>query len=352
MNDIVLRFLTSLLLLAPLSSWAQRQPDPGQVVSKIALGSCAHQNKPQPILTKALSENPDLFLYLGDNIYGDTRDMADLQAKYDKLGAKPEFKKLCQSVPILATWDDHDYGENDAGREYPFKTESRDIFLNFWNEPEESERRSHDGIYHAVVLGPPGKRVQVILLDTRSFRDGLLEKDGKPWKNDYRPNESPDSTFLGAEQWAWLGKVLQERAEVRIVVSSNQFSHDYNGWESWTNVPREREKMQELIVQTRARGVFFLSGDVHWGELSRLKAPGCYPLYDLTSSGITQTWPSTEPNSNRIGKPVRENNFGLISIDWEKKDPEITFELKNKKGDVKVRHQVSLSELSFPGEED
>ena len=91
-------------------------------ITKIAFGSCADQNKPQPILNLVAKYKPDLFIYLGDNIYGDTKDMKELKAKYDLLASKPEFQKLKASTKILATWDDHDYGWDDVGRHYPYKT--------------------------------------------------------------------------------------------------------------------------------------------------------------------------------------------------------------------------------------
>ncbi len=333
------------LLAPPLS--AQQAPAANAHFQLIGLGSCAKQFKPQPILNQVVARQPDLFIYLGDNIYGDTKKMKVLRRKYRQLARKPEFKRLVAEVPVLATWDDHDYGGNDEGREYPFKEESRDIFLDFWKVPTDAPRRQHAGIYDAQVYGSPGQQVQVILLDTRSFRDGLLPSDGKPWKNNYRPNESPDSTFLGAEQWAWLEAQLRVPADLRIIASSNQFSHTYNGWESWTNVPRERDRMIELIRTTRANGVVFISGDVHWGELSRQEVDGGYPLYDLTSSGITQTWPSTEPNDNRVGEVIRENNVGFLAIDWDAAEPTLTFSLVNVEGKTVLEHQVGLAELQW-----
>jgi alkaline phosphatase D len=99
---------------------------------RIAFGSCAKQDKPQPIWNAVLASDPDLFIFLGDNIYGDTRDMAVLRRKYAELAAQPGFVRLTERTPILATWDDHDYGENDAGVDYPFKDESRQIFCDFW----------------------------------------------------------------------------------------------------------------------------------------------------------------------------------------------------------------------------
>ena len=339
--------LLALLLGTFFQLPAQSQPDPGKRLDVIAFGSCAHQNKKQPILKEIVQQRPDLFIYLGDNIYGDTRDMGHLQEKYAKLAGKGEFQALCAAMPVLATWDDHDYGENDAGRHYPFRKESKEIFLDFWNEPETSDRRKHPGIYHAHLLGPPEQRVQVILLDTRTFRDDLRKASGKSWKNDYMPHNSPDSTFLGKKQWKWLRKQFKVPARLRIIASSNQFSHSYNGWESWTNVPRERERMLNLIRDTKAEGVVFISGDVHWGELSRLEAEGLYPIYDLTSSGLTQTWPRVEENENRVGEAVSENNFGMIRIDWSLADPAVVFELRNKQGKEVLRRAVRLGELGF-----
>lgn len=327
--------------------WGQHSPASDETISRIAFGSCADEAKDQPILYKVVEEHPDLFIYLGDNIYGDTRNMKRLAKKYEKLARKPSFQALCASTPILATWDDHDFGENDAGRHYPMKEESEEIFLDFWKEPTHSMRREHPGVYHARVLGEEGKRVQVILLDTRTFRDDLVEKEGKEWKNDYQPNQNPDSTFLGEAQWAWLEAQLMVPAEIRIIASSNQFSHAYNGWESWNNVPHEQKRMIELIQKRRAEGVLFISGDVHWGELSRREVDKGYPLYDLTSSGITQTWSSVEENEYRIGEPMRDVNFGLIEIDWTLADPSISLVLKDVAGQTVLQHSVSKSELTW-----
>lgn len=327
------------------------KPEGSKAVERytIGFGSCAKQTKEQPILNVVVENYPDVFIYLGDNIYGDTRDMEALQKKYDQLAVKPEFQGLKNTTPILATWDDHDYGENDAGRYYPFKEASKEIFLNFWNEPKNSERWKHAGVYHAIRLKEAPIDIQVILLDTRTFRDNLTERaKGKKtiYKNDYQPTLSPDSTFLGAEQWAWLKTKLEEKADLRIIASSNQFSHEYNGWESWNNVPHERKKMLQLIQKTKANGLVFLSGDVHWGELSKYENEYTYPIYDITSSGLTQSWHEIEANKNRIGSPIRKNNFGLIEIETQQRT-KLTFKLKTKKNLIAVEHSIYLSELDF-----
>ena len=107
-----------------------------RIISKIAFGSCANQHDPQPILGAAVAHSPDLFVYLGDNIYGDTVSMQDLQMKYAQLKARQVEEGLCDWVSaggqLLQTWDDHDRGENDCGRYYEKAAQSRDIFFDFW----------------------------------------------------------------------------------------------------------------------------------------------------------------------------------------------------------------------------
>jgi alkaline phosphatase D len=91
-----------------------------------------------------------------------------------------------------------------------------------------------------------------------------------------------------------------------------------------------------------------LSGDVHWGELSRRDFPGLYPIYDITASGITETWPKIEPNQFRIANAVRENHFGMIDIDWDAKSPTVSFKIINVKGETRLNENVDLASLQLP----
>lgn len=335
-------------LAASAEENAKRVADVEGLPSRVAFGSCANQEKPQPILRQVVTRRPDLFVYLGDNIYGDTEDMAVLKAKYDRLGAKPEFQALRSTAATLAIWDDHDYGANDAGKEYPKKAASKEIFLDFWLEPEGTPRRQRPGIYNSHRFTDGARTLQVILLDTRTFRDPLARNDLSSWKNDYHPDPDPEKTLLGQAQWAWLAEVLAQPADIRIIATSIQFAHEYNGWESWTNLPRELRRMVETIRHAQAGGVLFISGDVHWGEISVLPVDGLYSLHDVTSSGLTEDWDKVEPNQNRYGEAIQENNFGLIEIEWAEEDPEITLSVVDLTGTARVQKKVSLSELQ-PG---
>jgi alkaline phosphatase D len=323
-------------------------------ITKIAFGSCGSPEYPMPVLSIAADYKPDIFIFLGDNIYGDTDSMDVLKRKYKKLRDAEEYQKLKTSTKILATWDDHDYGRNDAGKEYPYKKESKEIFLEFFEEPNNSQRRTHEGIYHSEYINVNGKKIQIILLDVRYFRDKVLPYDGKSklprdyyfYKPDYMPHTSKDSTLLGKEQWTWLEAELMKPADIRLICSGSQFGIEYNGYEAWANYPHEQMKMLELIKSTQANGVIFLTGDVHYAEISKIQHDGLYPIYDITASGITSTWDFATANKNRIEGPIMENHFGLLTIDWQQ-DPTIKMEIIDNTNNHRIDYQIKLSELKI-----
>lgn len=324
-----------------------------QTTFKIAFGSCGEQYKPQPVLSLAAEAKPDVFVFLGDNIYGDTYSMDTLRLKYKMLGDKPEFQKLKSTAPLLATWDDHDYGWNDSGRHYPYKKESKQIFLDFF-EVNDADIRTHEGIYHSRIMKAGDKSIQFILLDLRTFRDKLLpyngNREGVPGFNyglDYSPYTTSDSTMLGETQWKWLESELRKAADLRVICSSTQFGITHNGYEAWANFPHEQQRLVKLIRDTKAEGVLFISGDVHYAEISKLKVADVYPLYDVTASGITSTWDFATPNENRVDGPVMENHFGLITVDWTKEDANITMEIHDVSGNKRISRAIRRSELKF-----
>lgn len=325
------------------------------VLTTIAFGACARQQDPQPIWDAVIGVHPDVFLFIGDNIYADTQDLAELRAKYDLLAGQPGYRRLCERCAVVAVWDDHDYGRNDAGAEFPAQRGSQQVFCDFFGEAPDSPRRTRRGIYDGRVYGVPGRRVQIILLDTRFNRTPLrsgpdrgLNPDGYPGR--YQPETSVEATILGGEQWAWLEEQLRRPAEVRIIASSIQVVSEDHGFEKWMNFPAERQRLCELIRSTGAAGVILISGDRHKGELSRLEGCAAYPLFDLTSSGLNQVAPwYNEINRHRVGTEYRQENFGLIRVDWAATAPVISLEVHKLDGSLAIRQDVPLSELQPPG---
>ena len=325
-----------------------------QVLERIAFGSCASQNKPQPVWDRIVEVKPELFLAIGDNIYGDTTDMEVLKAKYAELGAKPGFQALRKTCQVLATWDDHDYGVNDGGAGYSRKVESQQVMLDFYGVPADSARRKRHGIYESWRYGPEGKRVQIILLDLRYFRSRPT-KDTRPAEEKarlnlvgwYVPNPDPAATVLGADQWAWLEEQLRLPADLRIIASSFQLIASEKGMESWGNFPVERKRLYDLIGRTGANGVVFISGDVHFSEISQTNE-GPYPLFDFTSSGLTNSSPvwAAAVNPHRVS-PIAyaQPTFGLLQIDWNPAAPALTMEARSLTGTVAFSRTIPLGDL-------
>ncbi|HJN12952.1 MAG TPA: alkaline phosphatase D family protein [Pirellulaceae bacterium] len=316
-------------------------------ITKLLFGSCIKQESPMPLLKTIVAQRPELFLMLGDNIYADTTDMEVMRAKYVKLGSNEHFAKLLNLCPVLATWDDHDYGVNDGGASYAQRDASQKLFVDFWGDTADSPRRKRPGVYDATIIGPPGKRLQIILLDTRYFR-GPLKTGPRRTGGPYLPSDDGTITMLGQPQWKWLEEQLRLPAEFRLIVSSIQCASTAAGQETWSNLPHERRRLFELLGKTNANGAVIISGDRHWSELSVERGLAPYPVYDLTSSSLNQIHPRGTPteNSNRdLPTTFHRENFGAIHIDWKSADPRLVLQIVDIEGSVVLQKKLRLSQL-------
>ncbi|MEM7583600.1 MAG: alkaline phosphatase D family protein [Acidobacteriota bacterium] len=318
-------------------------------IERIALGSCADQERPQRIWPAIAETEPQVFLFLGDNVYADTYDMAEMRSAYETLAAVPEFAAFRERVPILATWDDHDFGWNDAGAEYPHKASTKTLMLDFFGVPADDASRQRPGVYQAKIFGPPGQRLQIILLDGRWFRSELIE-DPSPYRR-YEPDLDPASTLLGEAQWRWLRKQLEQPAELRLIASGIQVLGYAAGFESWKNMPLEQERLFDLIRDARAAGVVLLSGDAHFTQIKRGDGGIGYPLYEFTSSGLTHGNPAgaARPSPLSLHRPYGGLNFGLIEVRWQG-DPSVKLSARDIRGTVVFEHTIRLAELQPPTE--
>ena len=319
-------------------------PAADRPLTRIALGSCAREREAQPIWTEIVQSKPELFLFIGDNHYADfwekngkmgmypVETIDRIHEAYDMLAMQPGYQAILKQCRVLATWDDHDFGANDAGREYPLREPSKQAFFNFYGVPTDSPLRQQPGIYSAHTFGPAGQRVQIILLDTRFDRDKLEratpEARGKR-RGPYAATTDTSKQLLSQQQWSWLEQQLRQPADIRIIASSIQVVADEHGFETWGNFPHERQRLYNLIDSTNASGVFFLSGDRHLTEISADRGrtqPGTsagttlpvpYTMWDFTSSGINlKTAEVTDINTFRVGPARRQTTYGLIDITW------------------------------------
>ena len=151
------------------------------------------------------------------------------------------------------------------------------------------------------------------------------------------PTDDETTTLLSAAQWAWLEKVIQEPAELRIVVSSIQFAPAAHGGECWANFPHEQQRMLKLLKGHQA---VILSGDRHWCEFSH------NGVFDFTSSSMTQKHPRGTPTLNKhrlMPKTYHLPNVGHLSIDWQA--AALTVKVIAEGGEAKITHRAAFIDL-------
>lgn len=330
--------------VAPASRWLTLPHD--TVLERIAVGSCLDQARPQPIWGDVIATRPQLMLMAGDNVYGDSRgdDVVPLIEAYRRQGANPDLARARDAFAFLATWDDHDYGLNDAGGDYKHRIASARLFHSFWQlKPERAEE---GGIHYARIYGPPGRRVQIILLDTRSFRSPLKRKSAAfTFWGPYEPDESAQKTMLGAAQWRWLETELAKPADIRLLVSGIQVLAEGHGWERWGNFPRERERLLALLANSKAGGTIILSGDRHHGSLYRATA-GAGVLYELTTSSLNRPPPGPSQDAHLpplVSATFQRENFGTIDIGWQQR--EIVLRLRGIGAQSFVERRIAFAEI-------
>ena len=320
--------------------------DTSMSVQRIAFGSCFKVERGgYQIWDEIRATEPDVLLLAGDNIYPESENekpgLPELRAAYQELSTLESFKKVRRSVPVLSTWDDHDYGMNDGGADFVRRTDAEALFLEAWAVPEDDPRRQREGIYHSVTMGEEGRRLQLIMLDTRYFRSELrrTDKRGAKGKERYLPSVDQSKTQLGDDQWQWLEAQLQEPADLRLLVSSIQVIADGHGWEAWRMLPKERERLYDLLKANASAPTYVLSGDRHVAGFYEEDIGLDAPLLEFTSSPLNNTisfpWRRStlgEAGPQRLGALYGESNFGTVDIDWEL--GRIMFSLRSREGEV------------------
>jgi alkaline phosphatase D len=350
--DALAPYYAQLDVARPRAPMGMGEPTEATELTEIFFGSCHTTERPLGILDVIAGQSPDLFIYTGDNVYGDAYSwdstLPELREQYQALGESSAFANLRAAAPMLAIWDDHDYGMNDFGERFPFKGFAEELFLEFWNVPADDERRTRPGIYTSRIVGPEGRRVQMILLDTRYFRGELARSPnrGAPGMERYVPTEDESVTMLGEAQWAWLAEELEKPADFRLLVSSVQVHADGHGWEAWRTMPHERDRLYETIETSGAEGVVIVSGDRHSSGLYVRDDVTSYPLYEITSSSLNLSFAeeNNEPGPHRIGEMYAPANFGVVGMDWEA--GEISLQIRDEEGETVREQRVALSDLT------
>jgi len=364
-----------------LSTYIGTNHDTSKRLSRVALGSCNDQRRDMSIWSEISTYDPDLWVWLGDNVYHDVAkggvfhdsSVEQMKENYKILREYKDYKTFAASHDIIGMWDDHDYGINNGDASYPNKEVAKEMMLDFLDEPVDSPRRAQPGTYASYVVGEGKEKVHFILTDNRFFAE-------------------KEVSMLGEEQWKWLeSEVRSSDAAFIFIASGVQVLPNYRPFaEKWANTPNERKRLLHLIRTTK-KPVILLSGDIHTAELLQLNMCDIHgdnieermkegltparlpeagdvrertllytPVFELTTSGMTHACglskyrldcqgfaPSFFGNTYRMDESLFPYlNFATLEFDWDDKTwgPSVDLQIRDKNGNV-VRSQRVFSNL-------
>lgn len=300
---------------------------------RIAFGSCARvQLYPeQPVFEAIAALEPDLFIWLGDNIYADSDSELAFSNLYSRQRNVTSLVPFQRSVSQIAMWDDHDFGHNDSDRTNPDKDMTLRMFNNWWANPA-GGLDGVPGIFFRHSFGP----VDIFMLDGRYYRDPAEQPD------------EPGKTMLGVAQKEWLKRELKaSTAPFKILASGTGWSAAEHGGDSWGSYLHERNEILDFIRDESISGCFGISGDVHIGEANCVpwSDHGGYDFYDMVSSGLAQfnkpDFPDQHPEV-RLREPwIRSVNFGVIDFSFDP-EPRVEFNVRGVNGEPAFDDPVVL----------
>ena len=238
---------------------------------RIAFGSCNKEDEDQSYWQNISSLKPDVWLWMGDNIYADSNDPVAIAEAYNVLLTNNYYKDFMATVPVYGTWDDHDYGMNDGNKSYKHKEESKSLLIHFMGLDGDTDLHSHSGVYYSRLIFDD--RIKLIFLDTRSFQDQLEYNSDKTT----RYLSSAKGDILGEEQWIWLqNELANSSAEYNLIVSSIQFIAEEQKYEKWSNFPIAKKRLEDILTKHGHKKCIILSGDRHIAEISQSGIPILY----------------------------------------------------------------------------
>ncbi len=333
--------------------WQWRKPIPE---FSFLTGSCSYFNQPEydrpgtpygkdvSIFKAMANEKAAFMLWLGDAWY--TREVdyySDWglwnRASHDR--AVPEMQPFLKSMPHLATWDDHDYGPNDIGKNYILKETSRKVFNSYFCNPSSGE--NGQGIYTMTSWGD----ADIFLTDNRWWRSA----DRMPDSVNGQPN--PEKKMLGDQQMEWLkNSLLYSSATFKIITVGSQVLNPVSPYDKWRDFPAEYQELMDFLATHKISGVLFLTGDRHHSEIIKVDRPGTYPLYDITVSPLTSgthVFGDAEKNNPyRVFGLDQKQNYGRFSFSGSRGSRKLTVEFLGTKGEKLGEWSVTEKELKHP----
>lgn len=305
----------------------------GQVLN-VAFISCVNDTT-DPVWREMAKHDLDLLCFGGDTPYADTGDLSDLRSKHRHLLQRPALAALCKNVSLAGTWDDHDFGKNNANGKSAagLKQNTRRAFMEY--RVQDQYGSGEEGIYQKTDRGA----MEVFLLDAR-------------WYSQTGPSPAnPDqSTCFGKDQWQWLLESLRSSEAPFRVLLQGQIWQDKKNSETddMHTYYAERDALLDFIKQERIPGVVLVGGDIHVSRYLMHPQRVGYDLHDfIISPGHTSTIASLNVYHQDLEwSRVEPSQFLTMTADTTTSVPVLTVKFLDQDGQENLVKTITYDQLT------
>ena len=309
--------------------------------ARVAFGSCASHDRfeAQPIWTAMAAAEPDALVLLGDTPYIDSTDLERQRRRYREFWSIPELRPLAASVPVYATWDDHDFATNDTVGAQPGRERSRRAFVEY--HPQPSFGDGEGGIYTSFRRGP----VEVFLVDTRWFGDE--EPFGEP--------SLQQTSLLGRTQREGLiASVIASDAAVKVLACGMVWNGAVRPgkrdcWWTWRH---ERDAILAALGDAEVKGLVLVGGDVHRPRIIRhgdaAEHLGYSPI-EFVSSPLANhaIAAAAAPHPGLVWDATADSVALVLEVTLDDPAPRVVGRLIGPEGEALRTHTVAPEDLGF-----
>ncbi|MEM9932353.1 MAG: alkaline phosphatase D family protein [Bacteroidota bacterium] len=319
-----------------------RIPFEREVFSVVFGGGAAYIPWHHHMWSTIASHRPDALFMLGDNVYIDYPEKPYVQQYcYHRRQSEAHWRKLVANTPTYAIWDDHDFGDNDeygtSDPDFPmWKKEVLAMFKKQWVNPGYGGPNEFPGVFFEL----PGQQVDFFFLDGRYYREGSFVRD----------SAGKQLSMLGITQMKWLKeRLLKSTAKFKVIISPVPWSFtakpEMQGrMDTWAGYKAERRTLFSFLSQQNIKGVFLLSADRHRSDIWKIERKEGYPLYEFSSSRLTNTHYHPIMEGSLFGYNSA-NSFGKLSFQLRGPDAKVTYEIYSIENELIYTFDLPLTHL-------
>ena len=156
--NLLLSFGLFILLIGMQNTVSAQDVSSSKILNSLYFGSCNRTDLDPKIWNTITNQDPEVWVWLGDIVYSEKGSMKDLSEKYAQQKRLPAYKKLEENTTIFGVWDDHDFGENDAGASFQKRKKAGNYFLIFLRYQKITLPKKEKVLIKVIVLVEVPKR--------------------------------------------------------------------------------------------------------------------------------------------------------------------------------------------------